>query len=106
LTSTDAATAGTTCPAALAPAAAGATPAALLGAGAAAALVAAGAAAAALLAAAGLDDVALLEDFLLAHPATNSAAIPRKTVALIAGDVARIAFFILGLLQVDLLVIT
>jgi hypothetical protein len=42
----------------------------------------------------------LLEDFLLAHPATNNVAIPRKTVALIAGDVARTGFCIVGLLHV------
>jgi hypothetical protein len=74
--------------------------AALLAAGTAAALVAAGAAAAALVAAAALDGVALPADFVLAHPATNNAAIPRKTVALIAGDVARTEFFILKLLHV------
>jgi hypothetical protein len=75
-------------------AAAGANAAALLGA--AAALVAAEAAAAALVAGA---VAALLEDFLLAHPATKSAAIPRKTVALIAIDGVRIASFILKLLH-------
>jgi hypothetical protein len=95
--STDAGPAG---PAALEPAAAavaaGATAAALLGAAAAAALVVAGAAA---LDGAAIDGAALFEaaDFLLAQPATKSAAIPRKTVALIAGEVARITFFILWL---------
>jgi hypothetical protein len=73
--------------------AAGATAAALLGAGA-AALVAAEEA----LVAGVLGVAALLEDFLLAHPATKIAATPRKTVALIAIDGVRIAFFILKLL--------
>jgi hypothetical protein len=75
--------------------AAGANAAALLGADA-AALVAAGAA---LVTGGALGVAALPEDLLLAHPAAKSAAIPRKTVALIAVDGVRNAIFILKLLH-------
>jgi hypothetical protein len=52
-------------------------------------------AAAALVAGGALEAAALFEDFLLAQPATKSAAMPRKTVALIAVDDARIVLLIL-----------